>query len=95
MIDPSPARSSPGRAIATVAIVGGTFMSVLGSTVLNVPVGAIARDLHVSIADAALFYCERWAPQVEVALPPNLAAHYDRMGERPSVRRAREVYGEA
>ena len=30
-----------------------------------------------------------------VALPPNLAAHYDRMRERPSVRRAREVYGEA
>jgi EmrB/QacA subfamily drug resistance transporter len=54
MTDPSPARSSPGRAIATVAIVGGTFMSVLGSTVLNVPVGAIAHDLHVSIADAAL-----------------------------------------
>jgi glutathione S-transferase len=48
-----------------------------------------------SIADTALFYCERWAPQVEVALPPNLAAHYDRMRERPSVRRAREVYGEA
>ncbi len=48
-----------------------------------------------STADTALFYCERWAPQVEVALPPNLAAHYDRMGERPSVRRAREVYGEA
>jgi EmrB/QacA subfamily drug resistance transporter len=47
-------RSHAGRAIATVAIVGGTFMSVLGSTVLNVPVGAIAKDLHVSIADATL-----------------------------------------
>jgi MFS family permease len=47
-------RSQAGRTIATVAIVGGTFMSVLGSTVLNVPVGAIARDLHVSIADATL-----------------------------------------
>jgi MFS family permease len=29
-------------------------MSVLGSTILNVPIGAIARDLHVSISDAAL-----------------------------------------
>jgi MFS family permease len=49
---PSPA--SPARTIATVAIVGGTFMSVLGSTVLNVPIGDIARDLHVSIAAATL-----------------------------------------
>jgi glutathione S-transferase len=48
-----------------------------------------------SIADSALFYCERWAPEVGVALPPNLAAHLDRMRARPSVRRALEVYGEA
>ena len=47
-------RAHAGRTIATVAIVGGTFMSVLGSTVLNVPVGAIASDLHVTIADATL-----------------------------------------
>jgi MFS family permease len=47
-------RSHTGRAIATIAIVSGTFMSVLSSTVLNVPLGAIARDLHVSIADASL-----------------------------------------
>ena len=47
-----------------------------------------------SIGDAALFYCERWAPQVEVALPPNVAAHFDRMKARPSVRRALELYGE-
>jgi len=46
--------AAPGRAIATVAIVGGTFMSVLGSTVLNVPIGDIARDLQVSIASATL-----------------------------------------
>jgi MFS family permease len=42
------------RTIATVSIVAGTFMSVLGSTVLNVPIGSIARDLHVSIASATL-----------------------------------------
>ena len=48
-----------------------------------------------SIGDTALFYCERWAPQVEVALPPNVAAHFDRMKSRPSVRRSLEVYGEA
>lgn len=48
-----------------------------------------------SIGDAALFYCERWAPQVEMALPPNVAAHFDRMKARPSVRRALGFYGEA
>ena len=48
-----------------------------------------------SIGDTALFYCERWAPQVGVALPPDVAAHFDRMKARPSVRRALEVYGEA
>lgn len=47
-----------------------------------------------SVADTALFYCERWAPQVEIALPPNVAAHFDRMKARPSVRRALEAYGE-
>ena len=48
-----------------------------------------------SIADTALFYCERWAPQTGVTLPPNVAAHFDRMRARPSVRRALAVYGEA
>jgi MFS family permease len=44
----------PARTIATVSIVAGTFMSVLGSTMLNVPIGSIARDLHVTIAAATL-----------------------------------------
>jgi MFS family permease len=48
------ARGQNGRTIATVAIVSGTFMSVLGSTILNVPIAAIAHDLQVSIADASL-----------------------------------------
>ncbi len=47
-------RNGTGRTIATVAIVLGTFMSVLASTILNVPLGTIARDLHVSIASASL-----------------------------------------
>ena len=47
-----------------------------------------------SIGDTALFYCERWAPQVDVALPPNVAAHLERMKARPSVRKALELYGE-
>jgi MFS family permease len=42
------------RRVATVAIVLGTFASVLSSTILNVPIRDIANDLHVSIANATL-----------------------------------------
>jgi glutathione S-transferase len=55
---------------------------------------AYAGGERFSIGDTALFYCERWAPQIGVALPPNVAAHFDRMKARPSVRRALEIYGE-
>ncbi len=47
-----------------------------------------------SIADAALFYTERWAPQVDISLPGNVAAHFQRMKSRPAVRRALEAEGE-
>ncbi|HXP94932.1 MAG TPA: MFS transporter [Candidatus Binatia bacterium] len=40
--------------MATISIVLGTFVAVLGSTILNVPLRDIARDLHVSIANASL-----------------------------------------
>jgi len=35
-------------------MVSGTFVSVLGTTILNVPIGDIATDLHVSIANVTL-----------------------------------------
>lgn len=47
------------------------------------------------IADAALFYVERWAPQADVDLPANVAAHLERMKARPSVRKVMEIWGEA
>ena len=46
------------------------------------------------VADAALFYVTRWAPQVGVELPPNLAAHLRRTKARPAVRRVMTVWGE-
>ncbi|MGI4802805.1 MAG: glutathione binding-like protein, partial [Janthinobacterium lividum] len=46
------------------------------------------------IADAALFYATRWAPQVGIELPPNLSAHLYRMKERPAVRLVMTVWGE-
>jgi glutathione S-transferase len=39
-----------------------------------------------SIADAAIFYNEFWADKVGIALPPRVAAHYQRMRARPVVR---------
>jgi glutathione S-transferase len=39
-----------------------------------------------SVADAALFYTEFWAAgRMGMTLPPNCAAHYKRMLERPAV----------
>lgn len=42
------------RALATISIVLGTFTSVLSSTILNVPLHDIARDLGVPISSATL-----------------------------------------
>jgi glutathione S-transferase len=46
-----------------------------------------------SIADAALFYVEYWAKRVGIALPPNCAAHLERMLARPSVQRTLKAEG--
>ena len=46
------------------------------------------------IADAALFYVERWAPQAKVTLPANVAAHVARIKARPAVARVMKIWGE-
>ena len=48
-----------------------------------------------TIGDSALFYATRWAPQEGIALPPNLAGHFERMIARPAVARVRALWGEA
>jgi len=48
------APSGLARLLGTIAIVSGVFLSVLSSTILNVPLAAIAADLRVSIAAASL-----------------------------------------
>ncbi|KQT52314.1 MULTISPECIES: glutathione S-transferase family protein [unclassified Aureimonas] len=47
-----------------------------------------------TIADAALFYAERWAPQQKITLPINLQAHLDRMKTRPAVAKVMELWDE-
>jgi glutathione S-transferase len=46
------------------------------------------------VADAALFYVERWAPEAEVDLPPNVAAHFARVKARPAAAKVMQVWGE-
>jgi glutathione S-transferase len=46
-----------------------------------------------SIADTAMFYVEFWAKRVGVTLPPNCAAHLDRMLARPAVQRTLKAEG--
>lgn len=46
------------------------------------------------VADAALFYVERWAPEAEVDLPPNVSAHFDRVRARPAVAKVMRLWGE-
>ena len=40
-----------------------------------------------TIADAALFYVEVWAHRLKVAMPPKIAAHFERMRQRPAVQK--------
>lgn len=50
----------------------------------------------LSAADAALFYVEFWgAGRLGMKLPPNVAAHYERMKARPAVQRAMQQEGVA
>lgn len=46
-----------------------------------------------TIADSALFYVAFWGKRAGMALPPNVAAHLDRMMARPAVQRMIEQEG--
>jgi glutathione S-transferase len=46
-----------------------------------------------SIADSAIFYVEFWSKRVGIPLPPNCAAHLERMLARPSVKRVMQQEG--
>ena len=74
----------------------GREMLEKGFSILNQALGErpYAGGGSFSIFDTALFYCERWAPQEGIALPPGLAGHLARMKARPAVRRVLEIWGE-
>ena len=48
----------------------------------------------LSIGDAAAFYVEFWAAaRLNMKLPSNVAAHYERMKSRPAVQRVMQQEG--
>jgi glutathione S-transferase len=54
-----------------------------------------AAGERFTIADAALFYVERWAAKVDISLPPHVQRHFERLLARPAIERVREAWGEA
>ena len=46
-----------------------------------------------SVADSAIFYVELWSKRVGITLPPNCAAHLERMMARPAVRKVMQAEG--
>lgn len=48
---------------------------------------------NFSVADSAIFYVELWSKRVGIQLPPNCAAHLDRMLARPAVQRVMQQEG--
>jgi glutathione S-transferase len=51
---------------------------------------------ELSIGDGAVFYVEFWAAaRLGMTLPPNVAAHYERMKARPAVQRVMQQEGVA
>jgi glutathione S-transferase len=47
-----------------------------------------------SIADAALFYVERWASTSDIQLPSNLLEHFVRVRDRPATRKVMAIWDE-
>jgi glutathione S-transferase len=56
---------------------------------------AYAWGEGLTIADAALFYAERWAPGQDIELPAHLRNHLEVMKARPAVRKVMEIWGES
>ncbi len=46
-----------------------------------------------SVGDSALFYVEYWTTRINLPLPANCQAHFDRMKARPSVQRVLQKEG--
>jgi glutathione S-transferase len=85
---------SPNPADEPAVKAKGTEMAEKGFATLNAALeGKEYAVGKFSIADSAIFYVEFWAKRVGIALPPNCAAHLDRMLARPAVKRTLAAEG--
>jgi glutathione S-transferase len=98
-----PARFEPQDPVHQTLGLGTGSVKRQGETMITEAFEILNRELagrdwvagnSFGVADTALFYVTRWAPETGIALPPNLAAHLRRMKERPAVRRVMAVWGE-
>jgi glutathione S-transferase len=99
-----PALYEPQDTLHTKVGLGQSSVKQQGKEMVEQAFGILDRQLAgrafaagdaFSVADAALFYVERWAPQQDIALPPHVQAHYETMLARPSVQQVRALWGEA
>lgn len=99
-----PARFEPQDPVHQGLGLGQGSVKHQGETMVREAFAVLERELdgrawvagdRFGLADAALFYVTRWAPQAGIELPPNLAAHLDRVKARPATRRVMQIWGEA
>lgn len=98
-----PARFEPQDPVHQTLGLGQGSVKKQGRAMLEEAFGIVDRQMadrvwvagdRFGIADAALFYVERWAPEVDVELPPNLATHLARVKARHAVARVMTIWGE-
>jgi glutathione S-transferase len=98
-----PEKFEPPDALHKTTGLGASAVKDQGREIVNAGFRLLDQDLarhqfvagdSFSVADAALFYVERWAPQVKIDLPANVAAHFGRMKERPSVQKVMGIWSE-
>ena len=99
-----PARFEPDDVVHGTLGLGAGRVKEQGRTIAEKGLALLADGLGgrewaggtaFGIADTALFYVARWAPEVGIALPPPLDAHLARMKARPAVRRVLQIWGAA
>jgi glutathione S-transferase len=89
------AHSTTGLELAAVKEQGRKLVET-GFAILDSQLGRhpYAAGEEFGIADAALFYVERWAPQQDILLPANVKSHFERTLARPAVRKVVNFWGE-
>ena len=89
-----PGKFQPQDVVHGTLGVGASKVKAQGREMAETALGILETELagrtyvagdQFTIADTALFFALRWAPQAGIPLPPGLAAHYARMKQRPAV----------